>query len=115
MGRFIYFFISFTFILSSCEKEDTETIDKKLLIGNWERIEIDLTVYCTDYLEFTNESFRTKEICTSNALIGFFTEYKLEGNNIVVEGNVRYTIEYISPTLLKLHDSQGEFQEYKKP
>ena len=114
MKKLIYVFISILFLVS-CEKEDADTIDQKLLIGNWEKIEINLTVSCTDYLEFNTKSFRTKEICQSSSSTGFFHDYKLEGKKVIVDGAMWYDIVYVSSTLLKLHDSQGNFREYKKP
>jgi hypothetical protein len=110
-----FYLIVSIILLTSCEKEDNNAINKKFLIGNWQKIEIDLSIYCIDYLEFNNESLRLKKICSSSAQTGFFQEYELIDNKIVVDGNVWYEIEYLSQDLLKLYDSNGRLSEYKKP
>ena len=101
-----------------CDKDDNDyppTIDRDLLMGHWEKIEIDLVQYCAEYLEFTNTSYRTKEICDGSALIGYFQEYQIERNNIYSNDLLVYEIEYLSESLLKLFDSNGNFFEYRKP
>jgi len=103
-------------IFSSCEKENTETIDKSLLYGNWEKIEIELTTTdCIDYLEFYEKKYREKTICSSNSSTGEFIDYNIDGDHIVVNGNVVFKIHYLSLDLLKLTDSNDILYEYIKP
>jgi len=107
--------LSIIFLICACEKDDTETVDKSLLLGNWEKIEIDLDMICVKYLEFNVDSYRNKEICTGSSSVGGYVNYTLEGDNIIVSDNETYKIMYLSASLLKMENSYGQIDEYKKP
>ena len=114
MRKFSYFIIGIVFLIS-CEKDDNETIDMKLLIGNWQEIKVELSNGCNDYLEFSDEAYRTKKVCTNSSSFTGFISYDLEGNTILNDGSIVFEIDYLSQDLLKLYDAHGAFHEYKKP
>lgn len=110
------FYIPLLFIfLSGCEDDDNTSIDRSLLLGSWEKIEVELNNTCKDYLEFKADTYRTKEVCSSSSSWISFTNYEISGGNIIVSDKVLYEIVYLSPTLLKLTTADGQLEEYKKP
>jgi hypothetical protein len=111
----IFLTLSVLVLFCTCNKQEIEPYDKSFLLGNWKKIEIDLIVNCTDYLEFNYDTYRYKEICSGTSNVGFFINYKLDGQNIVVDDNVIYKIKYLSQDLLKLENSNSTIEEYEKP
>ncbi len=106
--------VNLIFFFSSCEK-DTETYDKDLLLGNWEKIDIQLGTVCNDYLEFHVDTYRYKKICGSSSTTSSFIQYTLDGKNIVVDDQVEFKILYLTQDYLKFTDTEGRFSEFKKP
>jgi hypothetical protein len=103
-------------LLFGCEKEEVEIIDKSLLLGAWEKLEIK-NEFCTKFILFDNSSYHFYERCGSRTTIGGKIPYKLSGKYITtIEDNlVYYEIVYLSSTLLKMIDKNGIVDEYRKP
>ncbi len=113
--KYLILIFSVFFIFSACKKDETG-FDKTDLLGNWQEINIDKTDLCTNYINFSDDTYSYYSYCgTSNS--SSTNNYTFDGKKINTPYET-WEIVFLNSVTLKIRVDESVYisiREFKKP